>query len=249
MKRQLTILGLATAMVVASAGHAQAVVIFFTDRTLWEAAAAASGLAVEDFVPTASNVALADEVGSPPIDNGPLGTTLTFDSANTGLTHSFRLGMDGTSNDQFTFNDTEFTTLPQPFLSIGDVDNGENDDITIEATSAFPLRGFGMDILDNELGVDEIFEVYNTGCPGAGVPCDDGSSVASTPVVGTGGIDFIGFIADASDGIRALQFDESTDGDDIAMTNMAFAVPEPGTLLLLGSGILGLAFSGRRRSA
>lgn len=63
-----------------------ATITFFSDESTW---ASQSGAPILNFEFTADNVALANEVSSPPAIGALLGPQLTFQSANTGLPFNF----------------------------------------------------------------------------------------------------------------------------------------------------------------
>jgi hypothetical protein len=136
-------------------------VTFYTDMTAWLAAVTNT----ETFPFTASNVQKADEVTSLPGNNAQLGSALTFAANNTGLSRSFTLQA-LQSGANLVYNDTEFGS-PLSFgtntISIGDIDNHENDDWQVTMTSGPALTAFGFDLLDNAANAGELFSVYGPG--------------------------------------------------------------------------------------
>jgi hypothetical protein len=126
---------------------------FYTDKAAWLAAVTNS----ETFVFTASNVQKADEVTTLPGNNASLGSTLTFAATNTGLSREFMLQA-LQSGANLVYNDAEPPSAPEPnqhfgtnTISIGDINNHENDDWQVTMTSGPPLTAFEFDLIATRL--------------------------------------------------------------------------------------------------
>ncbi|MCP3998594.1 MAG: hypothetical protein GY722_26520, partial [bacterium] len=128
--------------IAASAVAAQAQVQFFFDEYEWRTAVSE----VEGLNTCAANVALAEEVtpplepnthlcGWPPISD----CMLTFGAMDTGLSRSFELEPlqeEPSLSAGLTFDDNEGPTSAwDAAISIGDIDNSEDDDFEIRITS------------------------------------------------------------------------------------------------------------------
>jgi Thrombospondin type 3 repeat len=179
---------------------------------------------VETFRFTASNVEKADEVASIPSNKARLGPTLTFAAPNTGLSRGFTLqALQSTPPGvNLVYNDLEAGDSTSDFgpdsISIGDINNHENDDWQVTMTSGPPLTVFGFDLIGNKAPPSgELFSVYGP----------DNVLYGSLPAP-IGDIFFIGVVATAP--IARLHFNEGasdkqgSDGDDIAIANFRFAV-------------------------
>lgn len=209
--------------------------VFYTNETSWNNSV--QGVEALDF--TAANVALANEVASPPGNNAFLGGVLTFDSANTGLSSSFVLSTLETDAG-FTFNDNEGSGPEwDNALSVGDIDNFENDDwqIVFNSSSVF---NFGWFLQDNGTSVGESFSVYDL---------NDNLLGTFSMIPETDGVDFVGVISSVP--IGRVAFDEDPGDDDIAIGGIRLssiaAIPEPSGLLLYGVLVAGIAAVRNRR--
>lgn len=217
----------AVALVSMFAFSAQAGVILYTDQAAWEAAVNGH----EALITNRANVGLANEAPASPTDNAQFGTALTWNSSNTGLSNSFRLRNIGGGN--LVFNDHEGSgSIPdfQNALSIGDIDNYENDDWRLDILSGPLVFGFGFDLRNNHGSSTEMLFA-------------NGESVS---LAGVGFNSFVGIVTDFA--FTVVEFDEDAGGDDIAIANLRFAhsVPEPAMMSLLMISLLGLAFRRRR---
>jgi len=214
---------------------------FYTDESAWNNDV--SDIEVLDF--TATNVALADEVSSPPGGNEELGGVLTFDSANTGLSSSLTLialesGDVDDFGDGFMFDDNEGSGPEwDDALSVGDINNFEDDDwqITFDSGSVF---NFAWLLQDNNGNTGESFSVYDT---------SDSLLGTFNGIPATAGIDFVGVTSTVA--IGRVEFDEDTGGDDIAIGGIRLsstAVPEPSSFAVIGIAVTGLCVIRRRRT-
>ncbi|MFK7957645.1 MAG: hypothetical protein AB8B96_16215 [Lysobacterales bacterium] len=180
-----------------------------------------AGTRVETLITDAAGVALASEI---PIalnpNSGVGGSTLTFDQANTGLSRSFTLT--AIEGGGITFDDDEGGgNLPNfdNALSIGDLDNFENDDWVISVTSGEPLRIFGFTLRDTNGTAGEAIALLDSG--GAVI------EILPMPDLGASTNTFVGIVSEVD--FFGLRFDEDTGGDDIAIANFVFAVDENAT--------------------
>jgi len=190
----------------------------FTDQAAW---AAALGNNIETIPTTSAGVALADEVFVTPGPNELLcqvdgGTserdcTLTWRSFNAGLCHDVQLrALQG-----ITWNDQEGSPAfaVADALSIGDVDNGEDDDFIITAIGDELFEGVGFTLINNDDNAGESILVLGEG----GVVL---SVIDSSQIPETTGSAFIGIVSDEP--ITRIIFDEDATGDDIAISNLVF---------------------------
>jgi len=217
-------------------------VIFYTDELSWLAAVTE----VEKFVTNSSNIATADEVLSPPGNNAQLGSVLTFNSVNTGLSWSFKLEalQNGAS---LVFNDEEHYSIIWPdAISVGDIDNHEDDDWKISILSGPDLTAFAFNLINNDYnsynGIFESLLVFGRGDILLG-------KMENIPT--SSSAQFLGLIS--TEPFVKIVFDEDAGDDDIAISDFRFAkrldsnpVPEPTTGLLLASG-LGLILARKRK--
>jgi len=228
--------GLAIAIYLFSSSVAWADPVFFTSESAWRTVASDE----EDLDFTGANVATANEVPSPPSNNDQLGGVLTFEAGNTGLSSSFTLTT-LESDAGFTFNDNEGSGPEwDDALSVGDIDNFEDDDwqITFDSNSVYNFAWF---LQDNGVATGESFSVYDK--------ASDSLLGTFSGIPSTDGIDFVGVTSTTP--IGRVLFDEGSGGDDIAMGGIVLSstvVPEPSSamlcaLTLLGAG--GCCFRGR----
>ena len=216
--------------------QASASVRFYKNESDW--LAAVSG--VEMLTIDANGVALATEVAAPPVLDQSLGTELTFDAADTGLSLSFELEalQPGAS---VVFGDDASARWADS-LSIGRIDYYEDDDWQIRILpGSAPIRAFAFTLVDSHRGDGESFSIYDA--------ADDmlGSTIDIPYEIGGDDDDRVHFLGVVSSSpIVRIEFDEGLGDDDIAIGDMRFAaIPEPATMSLLAMG--GLAMLRRRR--
>ncbi|MCA9291089.1 MAG: hypothetical protein KDA25_08170 [Phycisphaerales bacterium] len=192
-------------------------VTFHTDLADWNAAAGSTTL----LRTTAANVAMANEVPVPPGNNQFLSGVLTFPAAATGLPNGFRLTalQPGVG---FTYNDNEGGVDQSDALSVGDVDNGENDDVSIDIISGPPVHAVGMMLGGNFTAPGE--EAFRVFCAGG---CTQGVSV-DIPGPGGNASAFIGVVTQLP--IIRVEFDEDAGGDDISVADFRFGSACPADL-------------------
>lgn len=182
---------------------------------------------VETFEITPEMLVLAREVATKPRDNTPLGTVLTFDRSATSLMRGFRLRTLQNSNPAtsvppgFVYNDTEDNPARvrpgfHNALSIGDINDYEDDDFEIELLDGPPLYALAFELHDNDLDPDERLEIIGEHDEVIAVFEAPGSSRDTGPTW----INFVGIISDVP--IRAIRLNESPDPDDIALGRIFF---------------------------
>jgi len=190
---------------------AQAAVSWTTNQTDWETEVAT----IEVFTTIADNVSLADEVVSLPGMNAQLGPILSFQAVSTGLSIGFTIEtlQPGAG---FTFNETEggVTQLSsQNALSVGDIDNWEDDDWRLSLLDSVSITAFGVEIRDSRFAPGESITLYSHG---ETVGTIDLTSLPSEE----NETSFIGVVSDVP--FDSIVFNEDPDGDDIAIADLRF---------------------------
>jgi hypothetical protein len=194
-------------------------------------AAAAGGAAPLVFDTSAANLALATEVPSPPdvgaylcgTPGNPVASCeLHFAAANTQLCRDWSLraleaGAGITFDDSQERNDEPSW---QDALSIGDINDYSNDDFEFAFGAGEPVHAFGFHFVDNQREPYESLTIYGPGdqvigiLPGHTAPLSDGNRSS-----------FVGIVSPLP--ITRVVFDESTDGDDMAVRDFRFGDPDP----------------------
>ncbi len=190
---------------------AQAAVSWTTNQTDWEAEVAN----IEVFSTIADNVSLADEVVSLPGLNAQLGPILSFQAVSTGLSIGFTIEtlQPGAG---FTFNETEGGVphlSSQNALSVGDIDDWEDDDWRLRLLDSVSIMAFGVEIRDSRFAPGESITLYSHG---ETVGTIDLSSLPSEE----NETSFIGVVSDVP--FDSIVFNEDPDGDDIAIADLSF---------------------------
>ena len=122
-----------------SSVHVLAGTTLYTDRIKFEADAGP----IENFTTTADNIILADEVDKTPESDTALSATLTFNKSNTGLSRSFELAT-LQQGAEFVFDDG-VSSIFTDALSVGKIDEYENDDWSLTLQDGLVMRGFGFE--------------------------------------------------------------------------------------------------------
>ncbi|MEM7465806.1 MAG: tail fiber protein [Pseudomonadota bacterium] len=218
MKKIQTVFWGSVALVSLAFNSQAAVTTYFNDYPAWATAYQSVGFQQVQLLQTnASNVSLATEVGSPPTRNRGLGTnTLTFEDSEVNLYCRGFIVKALQANSQFTFDDDEGSGNLPTFdnaLSVGDLDNYENDDFEISFPAGEPpAYAISFVLRDSAADNAESLTVYGENnvvlatVPGSAL-------VANQP--GT-----IGLISDEP--ITRIVFNEGAGGDDIAIADFAF---------------------------
>lgn len=194
-----------------------AAVVFYSDAFEWRNAVEGE---LRFNLATPGNIALADEVDSPPGPNTGLGKTLTFSAANTGFGTDVQLRalQQGAG---FTFDDNEGRGPEWAGLSVGDINDYQNDNWQATFSPA-TVSAFGWYLGDNGNSNNESFMVYNAA---------DELIATLESIPASGLSDFIGFTS--TEPVGRVVFDEGAGGDDIAINEIFLAViPEPSGLLM-----------------
>ncbi len=202
--------------------------IVTTGQAAWEVAA---GGEVLSFDTTAANVGLATELGAPPAPGaflcGPPGIPVascqfTWEAASSALCRDFGL-RSLEAGGGITFDDSaERNGSPawQNALSIGDINDHQNDDFELSFGAGDAVYAFGFHFVDNQRENYESLTVYGPGdevlgiLPGNAAPLSDGNLSA-----------FVGIVSPLP--ITRVVFDEAADGDDMAIRDFRFGDPDP----------------------
>ncbi len=200
---------------------------FFTNEANWLAAVQS----VEIFNTNATNVALADEIASPPNDLDTISRVLTFQSSNTNLSHSLQL-------EAILQTNIQFSRPISNSLSIGVFGGGalQNDDWEIRVLDGPGLTAFAFDLVSNNEKTGETFSIFGSGDVLLGTLDESG---IPTPGTDGNGFNFLGVIS--SDPITRMFFDDEDGSDNIGVANFRLAeavVPEASSILLLSLAVV-----------
>ncbi len=191
-------------------------IMLITDPEAWEAMVAD----LEVFETIAENIVFADEVATTPNLNEQLGSMLTFQAVNSGISADFAIEALETGAG-FTFSDTE-SGVPllgyEDALSVGDNGNFEDDDWRLSLLGGASMMAFGVEVRESTFVSDESIILYAGGE-------SIGSIDLSTIPVSASNNYFIGIIVDVP--FDAVGFDEDPDGDDIAIADFRFGSITP----------------------
>jgi hypothetical protein len=230
---------------------------FYTDLTNWQNAL--SGYDIESWITTSENIGKADEVASDPAPNTKVGPVLTFDKANTSLSSSFQIeslqyerllvkngeaGFTFDDQDGGLAHDSDFDNA----LSVGDMDDFEDDDWSLSLLNGSTMTGFGVELRDNRFETGESISLYS----GASLLTTLYFSDYYSPFPTSTANNFIGIATDYT--FDQVVFNEDAGGDDIAIADFRFAntavAPEPASTALFLSGLSTLGvFSWRRKKS
>jgi hypothetical protein len=193
---------------------------------------------VEMFMTTSGNVGKADELSSDPGANEDVGSPLTYDKTNTGLSRSFDVKTKETGAT-FIF-DEPFPSYDNA-LSVGNSNPAfppvfEDDDWELSLDGS-TMNAFGVVLRDNRYESGESISFFS------GNTLMDSIDVSGF----TNGDVFLGVTADFF--FDKVVFDEHPGTDDIAIADFRFAtvVPEPSSYILFVSGLSTLGFYTWRR--
>lgn len=208
-------------------------VLVYYDRAAWEAAVASRGLTLANFPFTPSNLALSDELASPPAPDVLFGPMLTFSSSETQLPFSFVLSTVAPDTSMMLWSTygpdalgVDSTTSP--------FDDGR-DAWEAQLTGA-PVLAFGFDLIDNDLNVGESVVAYGI----ADAVLGSVAAPTSPPESPVDDARFVGIIADGSI-LRVLMDEAPGDEDNTGMKDLTFAVAKIPTVSEWGVLIMGLA--------
>lgn len=235
MARRRQLIAIVVSLVTASSSAVNADTIFFVDdESGWQAAVDS----IEEFDTTSANLALSNELTSPPADNTALPATLTFAAANTGLSRGFDVH---SLNTPLIYNQSGgASTYEDEALSFGfGFGPGNNDDDwEVNILSGPDLFGFGFYFHDNDFtNSEESFSVFGSGDVLLGTITESTvPSIPINPLLRT----FIGVVSDTP--IERVSFNATLDHNAISRFRFGSAavVPEPSALSLFAIGALGL---------
>ncbi len=188
---------------------AQAAATLVTDKIQWEAMVSE----IEVFVTTADKIVLADEAYYLPGLDEQLGSTLTFQTSNTGMSRGFVIEALETGAG-LTFDDDGATEF-EDALSVGDIDAYEDDDWQLSLLDGASMMAFGVEIRHSDFAPGEAITLYS-GANAVGTV-----DLSLLPATGNNNY-FIGIISDVP--FDRIVFDEDSDGDDIAIADFRFAI-------------------------
>jgi hypothetical protein len=203
-------------------------ITFFTDEAAWLTHTGLSS--IRNFEMTAENVALADEVTSPPAIGSRLGPALTFQASNTGLPYDFSFRSENPGTEVI------YTDPVSQILGLGSTPTRHHD-WSVAFGAGGPVFLIGMEMSSRNASLVDAIRVFDT----------NDVLVASLPLGNIQG-GFFGIVSDNPIG-RILYDDNPAPGGKV-LTRLVHAVPEPAALMLFASGVvlLGLAARGKRAS-
>ena len=211
-----------------TAGSADAVPLTFTDKAQWLSHLASA----TDFSLDASNVALANEIATPPAANALLGNLLTFEAGNTGLPFGFTFAVDtpevGIAGNTIIYIENIVGN------GLGVATNSSEHDWIVNFSD--PVFILGMTVRGGGSFDDGIRYLDSSGglLPGFASPPNPA---------------FFGIISDTPIG-GFLYDDSNVSGGRVLIelsTGTLSTVPEPGSLEILALGLIGLCAARRRR--
>ena len=192
-------------------------VILYSDFDDWRAAVEEADMPWYQFLTSAQNVYMANEVLTLPGKNEWLGDILTWQADNTGFPFDFYLKSENESpSNDLVYHDTESSgDFPNETISIGDIGNHEDDDFSLGMIGDSPVFGMYLYIGDNKVVTNEVAYIY------AAKPDSEEVRIAQffepTPP-------HFGIISNVP--LRRIFYDEDTGGDDIYVKDFYFAVRE-----------------------
>lgn len=146
------------------------------------------------------------------------------------------------------------------FTGLGNFTNYSQNGMNMTSNSVWNWPGANMAHMDGGMAsftmgsgenfnLDSVFMVSNGGTgPARFTAFDNGVSLGSVDVAGSAGTFTFGTLFDGIDEFRVTVVGSHFTFDDINFSN-ATAVPEPGSLVLLGLGLAGLAYRRRKTAA
>ncbi len=183
-------------------GHFESVT-FFSDLTNWQTDVTTQTTSIAF---TDVNVLAFDEVLSLPATNEDVGSPLTYSSGSPTLEQCYKFSLNTLqSSAGFVFNDSSSGAWVNS-LSIGNINQYENDDFEIDFETGMEPFAFGFDLTDNTQDSGEILHVY---------AADDTTLLGSITGIfnSSGNVNtFIG--VNSTVPIGRITFDEGSGGDD-----------------------------------
>jgi len=162
----------------------------------------------------ADEITDASQIATTPVGNTSLGKNLTFPGIATGLPLDFDFH---TPKCEMVYNDQEFSASYYPCLSIGDVDNCDDDDFEVTVTridQGYTVQAMGIWVGDSKREDGESLRVYGEN--------DLFLQEFTGGVLPHGGIQFMGVVSAVP--LTRFYFDEHSGGDDICTKDFHFGV-------------------------
>lgn len=172
----------------------------------WRDMVLSAGFEIDEWPLTAANVSLANETGYVPGKNREVGGILTWESGATGFPFDFVLTAE---QGHMTYYDDE--GFGANCLSIGDIDNWQDDDFSVEVTGE-DVYAMLIYIHDNTAMSGEDVTIWGA-TPGGGE-----EYLEQLPRGYNG---WLGIVSPVP--IRRIEYNEDSGGDDMALYHLRFA--------------------------